>query len=212
MNEGFEPILEVARIMRGFPAPWFVSGGWAIDLFLGEVTRAHSDIEIGIFRRDQQALRRQLPDWKFEKAVDSGDGGEWVPWEMNEELRLPVHQVKATRRNGGFSEIEFFLNERSDTHWISRRHAGLARAVSEAIFISALKVPALVPEIQLLFKAKYDRPKDRADLDMALRRLNSTQREWLARALSEHHRGHAWIEVIAAQRTEQMLHRRGTSS
>lgn len=74
MSQGFERILEVAGIMRGFPAPWFISGGWAIDLFLGEVTRAHSDIEIGIFRCDQGALWRQLRGWTLEKAVDSIGG------------------------------------------------------------------------------------------------------------------------------------------
>jgi len=196
MSEGFKPILEVAQLMHGFPAPWFISGGWAIDLFVGEVTRPHSDIEIGIFRCDQRALWRQLPGWRFEKAVDSSAGGEWVSWEMHEELRLPVHQIKATRRDGEPAEIEFFLNERSETHWISRRHAGLARAVSEAVFISALEVPALVPEIQLLFKAKYNRPKDRADFELALPRFDMMQRAWLANALAEYHPGHAWIELI----------------
>ena len=55
----FEQIEITAAHMDGFPAPWFVSGGWAIDLFLGRVTRDHSDIEIGIYRRasPQSAVR-----------------------------------------------------------------------------------------------------------------------------------------------------------
>ena len=46
-----EEIMAVARIMAGFPHPWFVSGGWAIDLFVGRVTREHGDREMGIFRQ-----------------------------------------------------------------------------------------------------------------------------------------------------------------
>jgi hypothetical protein len=189
-------MFEVARIMSGFPAPWFVSGGWAIDLFLGEVTRAHSDVEIGIFRRDQQTLRRQLPGWAFEKAVDLGDGGKWVSWQANEELQLPVHQIKAARREAEPIEIEFFLNERCETDWISRRHEGLARPVSQAIFISAIGVPALAPEIQLLFKAKYNRQKDQLDFEKAITRFNEVQRKWLATALKQYHAGHPWIATL----------------
>jgi hypothetical protein len=183
-------------MMSGFPAPWFVSGGWAIDLFLGEVTRVHSDVEIGIFRCDQQALRRQLPGWALEKAVDSNEGGKWVGWAANEELQLPVHQIKATLREGTPTEIEFFLNERSETHWISRRHEGLARPVSQAIFVSSIGVPVLAPEIQLLFKAKYNRQKDRLDFERAIGRFNEMQRKWLATALRQYHAGHSWMAVL----------------
>src|SRR4051794_33243194 len=120
-NEDFGPILEVAEIMRGFPAAWFVSGGWAIDLFLGEVTRSHSDIEIGIYRRDQQLLRAHLRGWSLSKAIACGDDGEWVSWLLGEELLLPVHQIKATRTDGEGREFEVFLNECSENDRISRR-------------------------------------------------------------------------------------------
>jgi len=90
MSADFTPILNVVQVMRGFPARWFVSGGWAIDLFLGEVKRSHADIEIGIYRRDQQALRRQLPGWSFEKAIPQAKGTAWMAWNENEELDLPV--------------------------------------------------------------------------------------------------------------------------
>ena len=30
--------------MQGFSKPWFVAGGWALDLYLGHKTREHSDI------------------------------------------------------------------------------------------------------------------------------------------------------------------------
>ncbi len=49
--------LQVATLMRDFKPNWFIAGGWAIDLFLGKVTRPHQDIEIAIFRKDQLALR-----------------------------------------------------------------------------------------------------------------------------------------------------------
>jgi len=195
-NEDFKPILEIAEIMRGFPAAWFVSGGWAIDLFLGEVTRSHSDIEIGIYRRDQQLLRAHLRAWSLSKAIACGDDGEWVSWPLGEELQLPVHQIKATRPDGEGREFEIFLNECSERDWISRRHAGVARRLGEAVMISAIGIPFLVPEIQLLFKAKYRRAKDEADFNFAVRRMSGMQKKWLARVLGEHHEGHGWIAAL----------------
>lgn len=49
-------VLAAAAIMSAFPRPWFVSGGWALDLFVGHVTREHEDLEIGIARADQSLL------------------------------------------------------------------------------------------------------------------------------------------------------------
>src|SRR5207302_1649698 len=76
----FDRIAEMAQRMEDFPHPWFVSGGWAIDLFLGRVTREHEDREVGVFRQDQRALREHLSGWALFKAIMGPDGGAWVPW------------------------------------------------------------------------------------------------------------------------------------
>jgi hypothetical protein len=54
---------QAAEQLAGVSAPWCVIGGWAIDLFLGEQTRPHEDLEIAIARSDFrgrqiQCLRR----------------------------------------------------------------------------------------------------------------------------------------------------------
>ncbi|MGD6844537.1 nucleotidyltransferase domain-containing protein [Bacillus infantis] len=61
----FRECRKAAGWMAGFEKPWFVAGGWAIDLFIGKQTRPHADLEIGIFREDQQALKSYLEDWEF---------------------------------------------------------------------------------------------------------------------------------------------------
>jgi hypothetical protein len=199
-HDDFSSIIKVAQVMSGFCAPWFISGGWAIDVFLGEVTRLHCDIEIGIYRCDQEALQRYLSDWTLQKAIDSPEGGRWVAWEAGEELQLPIHQLKATRREGEGFEFDVFLNQRSATHWISRRHAGVRQPISQAVLISSGGIPVLAPEIQLLFKAKYFRDKDQRDFELAAGRLSETQREWLAEALGKHHPSHPWIGALGKGR------------
>lgn len=56
-------------LMEGFPAPGCVAGGWAVDLFLGKVTREHGDVDIAIFRDDQRAVHDHFRGWQVRKVV-----------------------------------------------------------------------------------------------------------------------------------------------
>ena len=100
----FGPVLEVARLMRGFPRPWYIAGGWAIDLFMRRETREHDDIDVAVLRNDQAKLRTHLAAWAFEKVVD----GQRLPWPDGEWLDLPVHEVHATSETR--ARVEFLLN------------------------------------------------------------------------------------------------------
>ncbi|MHC5671583.1 nucleotidyltransferase domain-containing protein [Nostoc sp.] len=89
--ESFSELVELSGLLNDFRQPWFVAGGWAIDLFIGDVTRVHKDIEIAIFRKDQSSLREYLFGWEFTKVVD----GKMEPWNENEWLELPIHEIHA---------------------------------------------------------------------------------------------------------------------
>ncbi len=117
----FGPVLEVARLMRGFPRPWYIAGGWAIDLFLRRETREHDDIDVAILRKDQAELRTHLAAWAFEKVVD----GQRLPWLDGERLDLPVHEVHATSETR--ARVEFLLNESSGASWQFRRNPAITR-------------------------------------------------------------------------------------
>src|SRR5215813_9718555 len=58
---------EVARFFFSLAAPWWVAGGWALDLFLGAPTRAHEDIGVQILRQDQEAVRALLHGWDMSR-------------------------------------------------------------------------------------------------------------------------------------------------
>ncbi|MCW2863035.1 MAG: hypothetical protein JWP48_4743 [Actinoallomurus sp.] len=51
---------EVAGRLAGVDARWYVAGGWALDLFLGERTRPHDDLEIGVAAADFDTVRAAL--------------------------------------------------------------------------------------------------------------------------------------------------------
>ena len=181
-----EPLRAVPELMRGFPAPWCVAGGWALDLFLGRVTRAHDDVEIALFREDQALLHGHLCDWRFEKVLD----GRLVPWTADERLDLPVHEIHGRSNGETPLALEFLLNERTRDHWVFRRDPSVTLPIDRAIVRGALGYPVLCPAIVLLFKAKSPRAKDEADFRSARDALSDTQRSWLRDALDALPRGH----------------------
>ena len=197
-GRGFEPIIGVAELMRGFGRPWFVSGGWAIDLFVGRVTREHEDIEIGAFFPDQAAIRRHLDGWELLRV----EGDSWVPWPAGDGIVLPEFQIQARSADVAPNQLDVFLNPRDGDDWVSRRHADLRVPIRSLSLRTTgrhgepARVPYLVPEIQLLYKAKYHRPKDDADFDAALPRLGRSRRDWLRLALIAHHPGDRWLDRL----------------
>jgi hypothetical protein len=57
------PLDEVVALMRRLAAPWWVAGGYAIELAVGHRYREHADVDIALLRRDQLAVRRLLDGW-----------------------------------------------------------------------------------------------------------------------------------------------------
>ena len=113
--------------MMDFPAPWWVAGGWAIDLFLGRVTRSHQDVDIAILRRDQMAVQQHLAGWSLQ-WVDPRSGGQFRRWQPGEHLAWPVHEFHGTRTDG--ATIELLLNEAVDQVWHFRRDRRIKRPLS----------------------------------------------------------------------------------
>ena len=184
----FAELRSVAGFMRGFERPWYIAGGWAIDLFLGYQTRPHKDIEIAIFRSDQRALYEHLAGWQAEQVVESRrqpGRGEW--------LAPPVHEIHARRPHGNPGQLEILLDEREGDLWRFRRNPAIVLPVALLGVRSSLGVPLLAPEVALLYKAKYGQPEDDADFASALAPLGDTRRRWLAQALRICHPGHPWL-------------------
>jgi hypothetical protein len=191
----FDSVVAAAEVMSGFAHPWWIAGGWAIDLFVGRVTREHGDIEIGAFRDTQAALHEHLREFKLFKAVD----GEFVPWPAGDDIVLPVFQIQATDESLPGGELQVFLDDRVDGRWICRRNALITRPVDEITFPSR-GVRALCPEIQLLFKAKHHAmPKNEQDFSVAVPLLSPAERSWLKESIIATHPGNPWIARLCAR-------------
>jgi hypothetical protein len=176
-----------------------VCGGWAIDLFVGEVTREHEDLEIGVFRHHQHALRAHYRGWIHYKSI-----GGWTPWEEDEILELPIHQIlfrpagspvpDAWKPN--YEERQFFLNEAEEGIWFSRRDPRVILPVRLLAQRNAVGIPIVAPEVQLLYKARHAAKKDDHDFELVSAHIRGTRRAWLREALELIHPGHRWIQAL----------------
>jgi hypothetical protein len=92
------------EVMASYQRPWWVAGGWALDLALGHRTRPHADLEISIPITDQAALFQHLRGWDLRLAAP---GQRLSPWDGSR-IEPPFHQVWARRGPGRPSTPEEF--------------------------------------------------------------------------------------------------------
>jgi hypothetical protein len=186
----------VAAALRELDAPWVIAGGWALDLALGRVTRAHGDVDIAVFRDDQGALRAALPGWDFAAVA----GGVPASWELGARLELPVHEVHARPPAGAppFS-LELLLNERDGADWVYRRDPAVRLPLARALRPGPGGVRVLAPEVVLLYKSKAPRPADEADFLAARPLLDAAGQAWLREALLRARPDHPWAAALAPE-------------
>lgn len=184
------PPIVLARRLAGVDLPWYVAGGWALDLFRGEQTREHHDIEIAVPADRFADVARRFPDCEFYVAGD----GQIV--RLSDRAMREHHQTWAREQTTGAWRFDVFREPHDGDTWICRRDPRIRRPYGQLIQHDRDGIPYLAPEIVLLFKAKAPREKDNSDLQAVLPLLSAGQRSWLCEGLDLVHPGHAWRESV----------------
>ncbi|BEL04637.1 hypothetical protein Q0Z83_028280 [Actinoplanes sichuanensis] len=179
---------QVAERLAGVTTPWYVAAGWALDLFRGEQTRPHGDIEIGIPAARFPEIRDRFPGYVFD-AVGSGCVGE----NATPEQIAATHQTWLRDPATGDYLLDVFREPHQGDTWICRRDETIRSRYDQIIRHTEDGLPYLVPELVLLFKAKNPRPKDQADFDGTVPLMTPQQRATLAGLISRVHPGHRWL-------------------
>jgi hypothetical protein len=173
---------------------WWVAGGWALDLFLGDAVRSHADLDIGVFRDDVPAVAASLHDWEMFEAKN----GVLKRLDIGAAPRADVNSLWCRPVDSGEWLLELLLDDRSEESWVFRRRPEIARPIASIQRRSSDGLPYLAPEIQLLYKAKASRARDQDDFERVLPYLDSDATAWLKQALEIAHPGHPWIASLAA--------------
>jgi len=129
--------------------------------------------------------------WRLEKAVD----GELTAWADGEILSPPVHTVWCRNDAHDPAFVELLLNEIDDERFRFRRDETITRERGRMSFKSDSGLPALAPEIVLLYES--GRPEENAsDFRNAAASLPEESRVWLKRALDKVSAQHPWTKEL----------------
>lgn len=194
--DAYEPD-RVVEIMTGFTGPWWIAGGWAIELHLGgPPLREHEDVDVLVLRRDASVIQRDLAGWDLHLA-DSENGVR--AWEPGVPIPRDVGDIWIRESDGGPWRFQLMLNPTEGENWVFKRDQSLQLRISEIGLRAEGGIPYLRPEIQLLNKGTGSlgiRDKDEADFRAALPALEVDARQWLGMGLRRVRDDHPWLDAL----------------
>ena len=174
------------------PAPWWFTGGIALELFAGRSWRGHDDLDVGIRRCDAVIVLDHLRRRGWDVIVAAA--GELAPW-TGRELEEAMHQNNVwCRRPGGPWQVDVTIGEGDEERWVYRRKPALTRPWSEAVR-DVDGVRFLAAELQLLFKSDNVRSKDTVDAAQVVPLLDGGGLALLTAQLPT---GHPWWRLVRA--------------
>ena len=205
--------------MAGYPGAWALCGGWAVDAWLGEVSRDHLDVDVCVFEDDQLAVHRHLlaRGWHLIAHDEAVGGGVRDPWDGHR-LVLPAHihgardldalhtWVPSGNPRPGGVYLDVQVNRRSGEDWVLGGEALVTLPSRDSYRLSPWDVPTVVPEVLLFYKATDSidlatmasrNPKDAADFRALAPRLGPAERAWLRDAITAIHPAHAWLPRLS---------------
>ncbi|WP_158702450.1 nucleotidyltransferase domain-containing protein [Kitasatospora sp. MMS16-BH015] len=185
---------QVGELFEGYAGSWWVAGGWAVDLNLGRVTRAHGDVDVQVLARELELFVGHSGAYELQLADRlTGERRAWAypePVEPGRETLLLV---------GGPVALEVMVARSDGDEWVFHRGHRTRLPLGRLTRRTADGLPYLAPEVVLLFKARGTRPKDEEDFRALAPLLGPEQRSWLAERLTPPGTGpHPWREALEA--------------
>jgi aminoglycoside-2''-adenylyltransferase len=184
---------EARSLLGHIRLPWWIAGGWALDLYIGQQGRPHKDLDIGILRRDAPSVLAALDGWEFFEAR----GGELFG-PLTGAPREDVNSLWGRRVRTSEWVLELLLDDAEGDEWVYRRDRRLRRPLDAVIRYDAQRTPYLAPEIQLLYKSSHIRAEDELDFERVSALLDDASRRWLCLALSQLDGQHRWLPALRA--------------
>lgn len=183
---------ELADRLTGLAEPWCIVGGWALDLWHGQQTRHHDDLEFTILRGDFPRFRDRLKPMRLYTA---GDGVvDYLPDGQNPPSR--IFQIWCRDIQEPLWRVDMMIEPGTRETWVYKRDSRVARPRTDMVDRTDEGLCYLKPTAVLLFKAKYRRDKDEIDFANALPKLDAVERAWLKDSLDLVHPGHEWARAL----------------
>lgn len=174
-------------MFAGCPEFWWLSGGWAIDHWLGGASRPHGDIDISTLRPALPALLGAMP---VQLRPFAAMGGQLLP--LADHLDDPeAHNIWVYDQGRDRFVLQINLEDGDEAVWRYRREPRITLPWDSAVAL-ACSVPTGTPATQLLWKSRYPRPQDEHDLSVAHGILRPEERRWLRESVRSAHPQSPW--------------------
>jgi hypothetical protein len=181
----------IELLMKSFNRPWFIAGGWTIDLAIGEVTRAHKDMDICIFRDDLDYAISFFGEWEIKVAIPGEHRLE--PFQALSDVNLPRYCLHLFK---GDDFLEILATEQIDNEVIFRKNRNIRMNINDFSKGNPTR-PYVNPAWQLLFKSLSTRKEDEHDFKVYLDRVNDDQSmKWLLESMIEVNGNKRWIGAL----------------
>lgn len=177
----------VADLFRRAEVRWWLSGGVALEHWLGRTIRERENIDVSTVATDLRALLASLPAG-LSAWADLGDG--LVAW-GEVPVDADVHHVDVHDDERGVRLVRVHAEDGAPTAWLYRRDPRLHLAWDKAV-LDVDGVPTGAPVVQLVWKALRPRPVDEVDKDAVLPALSEEDRAWWERAMLSIHPHSTW--------------------
>jgi len=185
---------EGACWLASLTVPWWIAGGWALDLFAGHESRPHKDLDVGILRKDALQVLASLAAWEVFEAKN----GVLTRLGAGTQPRADVFSLWCRPAPARPWALELMLDEAENGFWIYRRHRQIQRPLEIAIRRSSQGIRYLAPEIQLLYKSHRRREQDQTNFEHIGPKLDQSSRIWLWDCLQMIEPAHPWLSVLGS--------------
>jgi hypothetical protein len=213
-----QDIISKAKILfdnAGFE--WSICGGGAIDMYIGQETRTHKDLDIAVYWEDRNTIITFMLNagWRVFEACGGGEIHELFTnislmkrnlfCFTSRETRCHLELIEdnkyrftfANQEQNDFNYVEFLFNLRDNDYFYYSGNSNIKRSVDKSITIRN-GFSLLSPEIVLLYKSTYldgnDSKNHHHDFNLSLSYLDYEQRLWLKKALEVVHlNNHQWL-------------------
>ena len=188
---GIAVLDRLLEVLSPVNAPWWLTGGWAVDALVGRMTRQHDDVDVLVLDRDLVAVAAAMPAAYAEHPAS----GARIEWDRISPLEAGVDGLALPVDFGdGTSKLQVLIGLTDGDDWVYHRGRRTIRVPLDALGRrSAGGIPCLTPKVVLLFKSRELRDRDTADFLLLLPHLDGDERAWLRARIAPWRSDHPWL-------------------
>ena len=179
----------VARLLAPASVRWWLSGGAALDRWLGRAIRPRANIDVSVTAADLAALVEALPAGLTAWMPPDGDGIATPFVDAPSDADVQPVLIHDDARSSWVLQVN--VEDGAPRAWVYKRDPRLQLPWDRAV-LDIDGIPTGAPEVQLVWKALRPRPEDDVDKVAVVAELPDEARGWYERAILSIHPHSSW--------------------